>query len=81
MKRTEIVLFYTLCYKMLRIMFEYKTKEFKGTLNELENLMNEYGKHHWEFFSTEKVDKTMEIVANGGIVYIWELKMKRKSQI
>ena len=61
-------------------MWEYDVKIIKANTEILKVKMNEYGKCGWEIFSCEKVGETNEFGSTGGIIYKYELKMKKFSK-
>lgn len=56
-------MFYICCYKIVKIMWEYKTEIVRlNKKDSIDNKLNEFGKDGWEVFSIEsKIVKTIPI--------------------
>lgn len=60
--------------------FEYQYGFITVSINQLDKKLNELGSKGWDISTLRKVDETNEFDSEGGILYKWEIFMKRKIQ-
>jgi len=60
--------------------FEYQYGFITVSANQLDKKLNELGSKGWDISTFRKVDETNEFDNEGGILYKWEIFMKRKIQ-
>lgn len=60
--------------------FEYQYGFITVSINQLDKKLNELGSKGWDISTLRKVDETNEFDSEGGILWQWEIFMKRKIQ-
>ena len=58
--------------------FEYDFGYLKLSHEQLNKKLNSYGSKGWDVQKLEKIKTTDELDSEGGVIFIWEIFMKRK---